>query len=45
MGCQLTLSCCSQADDFLDTLGGHGKEGGGRWRLVFNAGARPVWGI
>ena len=36
--CQLTMCRCSQADDFLDTLGGHGKEGGKRWRLVFNAG-------
>ena len=28
-----------QADEFLDTLCGHGREGGKRWRLVFNAGA------
>ena len=39
-GCYLTLCLCSQADDFLHTLGGRGKEGGQRWRLVFNAGSR-----
>ena len=29
-----------QADGFLDALGGHGQEGGARWRLLFTAGAR-----
>ena len=38
VGPQLTVCWCSQADDVLDTLGGRGKEGGKRWRLVFNAG-------
>lgn len=36
--CQLTVCRCSQVDDVLDALGGRGKEGGKRWRLVFNAG-------
>ena len=41
MNPRLTVCRCSQADDFLDVLGGRGKEGGKRWRLVFNAGTLP----
>ncbi|KAK9841769.1 hypothetical protein WJX81_001783 [Elliptochloris bilobata] len=30
------------ADDYLDVLGGRGKQGGKRWRLIFNAGKEQV---